>query len=66
MPAETPARSAIDAARAIRRGTLTSGQLTLECIAAIDRREAEVGAWSYFDREHALRQAHAADARRRD
>ena len=56
-PAEAQAR-----ARLVARGALSAEQWAAECIAAIDRRDAAIAAWSYFDREQAFRQARAADA----
>jgi Asp-tRNA(Asn)/Glu-tRNA(Gln) amidotransferase A subunit family amidase len=49
-------------ARQIARRTLSAAEWTADCIAAIERREAAIGAWAYFDRDQALRQARAADA----
>jgi Asp-tRNA(Asn)/Glu-tRNA(Gln) amidotransferase A subunit family amidase len=53
--------SATEAAAAIRAGKITSEELvgaSLDHIAAIEER---VGAWAYLDRDHALKQASAAD-----
>jgi Asp-tRNA(Asn)/Glu-tRNA(Gln) amidotransferase A subunit family amidase len=54
--------SALDAAAAIRDGRLKSRELVETCLARIDHIEPTVNAWHYLDREHALRQADAADA----
>ncbi len=55
--------TATDARAQIKAGTLTSEALTNACIAQITAREPDVQAWTYFDPEHALTQARAADAR---
>ncbi|MEK9969975.1 MAG: amidase, partial [Ferrovibrio sp.] len=53
--------SATVAAAAIADGRLTSRELTEACLASIERQEGTVGAWSFLDRDHALRQAEMAD-----
>ena len=53
--------TASDAAARIRAGGLTSEALVSACLARIDARESEVGAWQYLDREQAIDQARAAD-----
>jgi Asp-tRNA(Asn)/Glu-tRNA(Gln) amidotransferase A subunit family amidase len=53
--------SAIEAAAAIRDGRIKSRELVEACLAAIDRLEPTVGAWTFLDRDHALAQAEAAD-----
>ncbi len=58
--------SATDAARAIAGGALSSEQLVEACLARIAATEPEVQAWQYLDREHALTQARARDADRRE
>ncbi|HJW25074.1 MAG TPA: amidase [Rhodocyclaceae bacterium] len=50
-----------DAAERIAAGTLTSEALVAACIERIQEREPVVGAWEYFDPEHALAQARARD-----
>lgn len=53
--------TATDAAAAIRDGRLTSRELVEACLAVVEAREPAVQAWTFLDREHALRQADAAD-----
>lgn len=53
--------TAIDAARRIRGGQLTSEALTRSCLDRIVEREAEVQAWEYFDADRAIAQARLAD-----
>jgi Asp-tRNA(Asn)/Glu-tRNA(Gln) amidotransferase A subunit family amidase len=53
--------TAAQAAAAIHDGRLTARELTEACLACIERREPEVGAWAFLDRGHALAQADAAD-----
>jgi Asp-tRNA(Asn)/Glu-tRNA(Gln) amidotransferase A subunit family amidase len=53
---------ALEAARAIEAGTLTSEALVGACLARIEERNADVLAFTAFDRELALRHARAADA----
>jgi len=54
--------SAVEAARQIAAGKLTSQALVRDCLERIAARESEVQAWEYLDREAAIRQAKAADA----
>src|SRR5258706_15489914 len=54
--------SAVEAARQITAGKITSEALVRDCLERIDARESEVRAWEYLDREAALEQARAADA----
>ncbi|MGE3906965.1 MAG: amidase [Reyranellaceae bacterium] len=66
MSADSPADlSLAQAALEIAEGRLSSAELVDSCLRAIDAREDEVGAFAFLDREHALRQAEAADAHRR-
>jgi Asp-tRNA(Asn)/Glu-tRNA(Gln) amidotransferase A subunit family amidase len=58
--------SASDAARAIRDGALTSEQLVEGCLARIREAEPQVEAWQHLDPAHALAQARARDADRRE
>ncbi len=58
--------SAADAARAIADGVVSSEQLVEACLARIRAAEPEVQAWQYLDPEHALVQARARDADRRE
>jgi Asp-tRNA(Asn)/Glu-tRNA(Gln) amidotransferase A subunit family amidase len=58
--------SACDAARAIRDGAISSEQLVESCLARIREAEPQVEAWQYLDPAHALAQARARDADRRE
>jgi Asp-tRNA(Asn)/Glu-tRNA(Gln) amidotransferase A subunit family amidase len=55
-----------EAASDIREGRITSVELVTDCLARIEAVDADVQAWAFLDRDHALRQAEAADAHRRD
>jgi Asp-tRNA(Asn)/Glu-tRNA(Gln) amidotransferase A subunit family amidase len=66
-PAGTPELNqlnAIDAARGIREGMLTSEQLVQSCLDQIQAADDTVRAWAFLDPEHALNQARVADQRR--
>ena len=66
MADEHPAAlSAAEAARRMRDGLLTSEELVASCLDRIRQTEPTVQAWQFLDEEHALRQARAADERRR-
>jgi Asp-tRNA(Asn)/Glu-tRNA(Gln) amidotransferase A subunit family amidase len=56
--------SGSEAARWIREGRIGCGELVRACLARIEQAESDVQAFTFLDPEHALRQAHAADARR--
>jgi Asp-tRNA(Asn)/Glu-tRNA(Gln) amidotransferase A subunit family amidase len=58
--------SAVDAARAIRDGAISSEQLVEACLARIREAEPELQAWHFLDPEHALAQARARDQDRRE
>jgi Asp-tRNA(Asn)/Glu-tRNA(Gln) amidotransferase A subunit family amidase len=49
------------AAAAIREGRITSAELVGDCLERIDKVDAEVHAWAFLDRDHAMQQAEAAD-----
>ena len=53
--------NAVLAAAAIRAGKITSEELVRACLDRVDKREAAVGAWTYLDADHALKQARSAD-----
>jgi Asp-tRNA(Asn)/Glu-tRNA(Gln) amidotransferase A subunit family amidase len=53
--------SAVDAARLVREGRVSSTQLVEACLARIREVDARVEAWAFIDPEHALAQARAAD-----
>ena len=56
--------SAVEAARRLRDGALTSEQLVGACLERIEEAEPEVQAWAHLDPEHALEQARRLDAAR--
>jgi Asp-tRNA(Asn)/Glu-tRNA(Gln) amidotransferase A subunit family amidase len=58
--------TATDAARAVRDGLVSAEQLTEAYLARIREADPEVQAWTYLDPEHALAQARARDAARRE
>ena len=49
----------------IRDGRITSAELVADCLKRVDEVEPTVQAWAFLDREHAMRQAQAADEHRR-
>lgn len=53
--------SALDAARLIREGTISSEQLVEACLARIKAIDTQVQAWAFLDADYALQQARAAD-----
>jgi Asp-tRNA(Asn)/Glu-tRNA(Gln) amidotransferase A subunit family amidase len=53
--------SAVEAARAIARGELTSRRLVTACLERIEAREEIVGAWQFLDPALALEQADRCD-----
>jgi Asp-tRNA(Asn)/Glu-tRNA(Gln) amidotransferase A subunit family amidase len=53
-----------EAAAHIRDGRVKSVELVHDCIARVDAVEAEVQAWTFLDRDLAMRQAEAADLHR--
>ena len=57
---------AAEAARALDEGRISSEELVSACLARIKIDEERVQAWAFFDPEHALNQARAADLRRRE
>src|SRR5919106_1593164 len=65
MDAESPAQlSALEAARRIREGMLTSAELVEACLERIRAVEPNVQAWVFLDETHALAQARAADEKK--
>ncbi len=54
-----------DAAADIRQGRITSVELVGDCLKRIDEVDGSIQAWSFLDRQHALRQAEALDEHRR-
>ncbi len=57
--------SACEAARRIAKGELTSVELTTACLDQIAAKDADIGAFQFLDREHALAQARDRDAQMR-
>jgi Asp-tRNA(Asn)/Glu-tRNA(Gln) amidotransferase A subunit family amidase len=54
-----------DAAADIREGRITSAELITDCLRQIEATDEKVKAWAFLDRDHAMRQAEAADEHRR-
>lgn len=54
--------SAVELARQLAYGRITSEMLVRDCFERISAREPDVQAWQHLDREAALEQARAADA----
>ena len=50
----------------IREGRITSAELVSDCLRRIDEIDPAVQAWTFLDRDHAMRQAEAADLHRRE
>src|SRR5688572_4219065 len=55
----------VEAAADIREGRITAAELVRDCLNRIEEVDAQVQAWTYLDPGHAMRQAEAADAHRR-
>ena len=53
--------SAVEAAEAMRAGEITSEELVRACLDHISGIEERIGAWTYLDPDHALKQAREAD-----
>ncbi|HUF91018.1 MAG TPA: amidase [Candidatus Limnocylindria bacterium] len=60
------ALSLTEAAADIREGRITSAELVAGCLERIDEVEPTIHAWAFLDRDHARRQAEAADLRRKE
>ena len=58
--------TAMEAARLLRRGTISSEELVRACLARVAEAEDTVKAWAFLDEEYALDQARRADRIRRD
>ena len=52
------------AAADIREGRTTSAELVADCLARVEEADADVQAWAFIDRDHAVRQAEALDLHR--
>jgi Asp-tRNA(Asn)/Glu-tRNA(Gln) amidotransferase A subunit family amidase len=57
--------SLAQAATDIREGRISSVELVADCLKRVEEVEATVQAWAFVDRDHALRQAEAADLHRK-
>jgi Asp-tRNA(Asn)/Glu-tRNA(Gln) amidotransferase A subunit family amidase len=55
----------MEAAAGIRDGRLSSTELVSDCLKRIDEVDRDIQAWAFLDRDHAMRQAEAADDRRK-
>jgi Asp-tRNA(Asn)/Glu-tRNA(Gln) amidotransferase A subunit family amidase len=58
--------SAVDAAQAIREGSISAEMLAQACIERVRAVDADVQAWAYFDADYVLAQARALDQQRRE
>ena len=56
---------ALEAARLIQKGALSSEELVKDCLARIREAEPTVQAWTFLEEEYALEQARACDERKR-
>lgn len=65
MKVDPTSLTAVDAAREIREGRLSSVDLVKACLARIEQTEPEIQAWTYLDPEQALNQAAEMDRIRR-
>ena len=54
-----------DAAAEIHAGRISSAELVADCLKRIDEVDPDIEAWAFLDRDHAMRQAEAADDHRR-
>jgi Asp-tRNA(Asn)/Glu-tRNA(Gln) amidotransferase A subunit family amidase len=54
-----------EAAAEIREGRISSAELVADCLKRLDEVDGKVQAWVFLDRDHALRQAEAADDHRK-
>jgi Asp-tRNA(Asn)/Glu-tRNA(Gln) amidotransferase A subunit family amidase len=54
-----------EAAADIRDGRITSAELVGACLGRVDEIDPTVQAWAFLDRDHALKQAEAADRHRK-
>jgi len=63
---DTAIMTAVEAAEAVRTGTITSEELVTAFLDRTAAMEEQVGAWTYLDRDYALKQARDADAALRE
>ena len=59
------ALSLSEAAADIREGRITSAELVADCLRRIEEVDSKIEAWTFLDRDHAMRQAEAADLQRK-
>jgi Asp-tRNA(Asn)/Glu-tRNA(Gln) amidotransferase A subunit family amidase len=64
-PTDLYAVTAVEGARLIRDGAVSSEQLVRACLQRVTAVDKDVEAWAFLDPEHALAQARAADEWRR-
>jgi Asp-tRNA(Asn)/Glu-tRNA(Gln) amidotransferase A subunit family amidase len=57
--------SLVQAAADVRDGRISSAELVADCLKRIDEVDPKIQAWTFLDRDHAMRQAEAADGHRR-
>ncbi|PWB65814.1 MAG: amidase [Bradyrhizobiaceae bacterium] len=55
-----------EAAAEIREGRVAAAELVAACLARIAEMEPRIEAWAFLDRDHAMRQAEAADQHRKE
>ncbi len=55
----------IEAASAIRDGRMSSVELVGDCLKRVAEVDGDIEAWAFFDAEHAMKQAQAADDHRK-
>lgn len=65
-PMDLSLLGAADASSALAEGRISSEELVAACLRRTKADEERVQAWEFIDPEHALRQARAADLRRRE
>jgi Asp-tRNA(Asn)/Glu-tRNA(Gln) amidotransferase A subunit family amidase len=58
------ALSLTEAVEEIREGRVTSMELVGDCLERVEEVDSRVQAWAFLDRDHAMRQAEAADVHR--
>ena len=64
-PKSTSGMGLVEAAEAIREGSITSRALVDDCLARIEEHDPDIKAWAHLKPDHAREQADACDALRR-
>jgi Asp-tRNA(Asn)/Glu-tRNA(Gln) amidotransferase A subunit family amidase len=59
------ALSLTEAVADIRDGRISAAELVADCLKRVDDVDADIEAWAFLDRDHAMRQAEAADHNRK-